>query len=191
MDNIVEILDLAFTGCDVADKQDAKEVWRTYNAVYKGVSEFDNQKDWKTQGDAVEVLARAFAEVFERVVASGAGGVYIHHLVWHCVVAFSPPPCLMLGCFLGGQVCHVPDILRESGSMVRRSTQGFEAQHALNKQVRRNMGRSATSSRDVLQFHTAGMLSRWEKALANRERLLAQEAQRMLVDAASDDDDYD
>lgn len=191
MDKINEILDLAFAGCDAADKEEAKEVWRTYNAVYKGVSEFDNQQDWTKQGDAVEVLARAFAVVFERVVASGAGGVYIHHLVWHCLVAFSPPPCLMLGRFLGGQVCHVPDILRESGSMVKRSTQGFEAQHAQNKKIRRYMGRSASSSRDVMIFQTTNALVRWTKALAVRELLLAQEEQRIVADAASDDDDYD
>ena len=76
MEKINEILDLAFAGCDAADKEEAKEVWRTYNAVYKGVSEFDNQQDWKAQGDAVEMLTRAFAVVFERVVASGAGRLH-------------------------------------------------------------------------------------------------------------------
>ena len=53
------------------------------------------------------------------------------------------------------------------------------------------MGRSETSSRDVLQFHTTCALVRWTKALAARKRLLDQEAQQIVADAASDDDDYD
>ena len=40
-------------------------------------------------------------------------------------------------------------------------------------------------------FQTTNALTRWTKALAVRELLLAQEEQRIVADAASDDDDYD
>jgi hypothetical protein len=51
------------------------------------------------------------------------------------------------------QVCHIPNMIRRHGNLIKYSMQALEHLHAINKWLRRNMGRPATASRDAMQHH--------------------------------------